>query len=77
MIVFALTRIMPGSPMERAMQRASQGDENTKSSAGGENQGGLSEEGEGEGRTGKGVVDGNGTETGKVKGGEGEREREI
>lgn len=44
MIVFALTRFMPGSPMERAMQRATQGDENTKSTSGNENQGGLSDE---------------------------------
>jgi len=42
-IVFALTRFMPGSPMERAMQRATQTDENTKSSNGNESQGGLSD----------------------------------
>lgn len=43
MIVFALTRFMPGSPMERAMQRASQSDENSRAS-GDESQGGLSDE---------------------------------
>ncbi|MBK1829249.1 ABC transporter permease [Verrucomicrobiaceae bacterium R5-34] len=42
-IVFALTRFMPGSPMERAMQRAAQAEDNSKSS-GSENQGGLSDE---------------------------------
>ena len=42
MIVFGLTRIMPGSPMERAMQRATQGEDG--SSSGNESQGGLSDE---------------------------------
>ncbi len=42
-IVFSLTRFMPGSPMERAMQRASQSDENSKAS-GDESQAGLSDE---------------------------------
>jgi len=42
-IVFALTRIMPGSPMERAMQRAAQSDEGSRSS-GNQSQGGLSDE---------------------------------
>lgn len=44
MIVFTLTRFMPGSPMERAMQRATQSEENTKSTGGNDNQGGLSDE---------------------------------
>ncbi|BDS05991.1 hypothetical protein NT6N_10310 [Oceaniferula spumae] len=44
MIVFALTRFMPGSPMERAMQRATQSEENTKSSGGNESQGGLTDD---------------------------------
>jgi len=35
---------MPGSPMERAMQRATQSDENTKSSGGSQSQGGLNDE---------------------------------
>lgn len=42
-IVFALTRVMPGSPMERAMQQALQGDENSKSTNDG-SQGGPSDE---------------------------------
>ena len=42
-IVFSLTRFMPGSPMERAMQRASQSDESSKAS-GDESQAGLSDE---------------------------------
>ena len=46
LIVFALTRFMPGSPVERAMQQAAQaGDESSKGAAGGrENQGGMSDE---------------------------------
>lgn len=46
MIVFALTRFMPGSPIERAMQEAAQaGDESSKGAGGGrENQGGMSDE---------------------------------
>jgi microcin C transport system permease protein len=44
LIVFTLTRFMPGSPIERAMQRAAQSDENTKSSSDNQNQAGLSDE---------------------------------
>ncbi|NWK55519.1 ABC transporter permease [Verrucomicrobiaceae bacterium N1E253] len=44
LIVFTLTRFMPGSPMERAMQQASQVDENSKGSSGDKEQGGLSDE---------------------------------
>lgn len=44
-IVFTLTRFMPGSPMERAMQQASQaGDDGGKSSSSDNSQGGLSDE---------------------------------
>ena len=45
MIVFALTRIMPGSPMERAMQQASQAsDQSAKSSNDESSQGGLNDD---------------------------------
>jgi microcin C transport system permease protein len=44
LIVFTLTRFMPGSPIERAMQRATQSDENSNSSAGNQGGGGLSDE---------------------------------
>lgn len=46
MIVFALTRFMPGSPIERAMQEAAQaGDESSKGAGGSrENQGGMNDE---------------------------------
>jgi microcin C transport system permease protein len=43
LIVFTLTRFMPGSPIERAMQRAQQGDENTKSSGNDRDQGGAND----------------------------------
>jgi len=44
LIVFTLTRFMPGSPIERAMQRASQGDENSRASSDEKSSGGLSDE---------------------------------
>ncbi len=44
LIVFTLTRFMPGSPIERAMQQAQQSDENTKGSANGKDQGGANDE---------------------------------
>lgn len=44
LIVFTLTRFMPGSPIERAMQRAAQPDEGSKGSSGDKEQGGLSDE---------------------------------
>lgn len=44
LIVFTLTRFMPGSPIERAMQRATQVDENSRGSSGDKDQGGLSDE---------------------------------
>lgn len=44
LIVFTLTRFMPGSPIERAMQRASQSDENSKGSSSDKDSGGLNDE---------------------------------
>lgn len=44
LIVFTLTRFMPGSPIERAMQQAQQSDENTKGSSNGRDQGGANDE---------------------------------
>ncbi len=44
LIVFTLTRFMPGSPIERAMQRASQEDENSKATGDEKSSGGLSDE---------------------------------
>lgn len=44
LIVFTLTRFMPGSPIERAMQRATQTDENSKGSSNDKEQGGLNDE---------------------------------
>jgi len=44
LIVFTLTRFMPGSPIERAMQQAAQGDENSKGSSNEKNSGGLNDE---------------------------------
>ncbi len=44
LIVFTLTRFMPGSPIERAMQRATQSDENSNSAGGNQGGGALSED---------------------------------
>ncbi len=44
LIVFTLTRFMPGSPIERAMQQAQQSDENTKGSSKARGQGGANDE---------------------------------
>jgi len=44
LIVFTLTRFMPGSPIERAMQRAQQSDENTKGAGNDRDQGGANDE---------------------------------
>jgi len=44
LIVFTLTRFMPGSPIERAMQRAQQSDENSKGSGNEKDQGGANDE---------------------------------
>lgn len=45
LLVFTITRFVPGGPMERMLQQAAQGaDQGGKSSKGNQNQGGLSEE---------------------------------